>query len=220
MRPVTGSTDTIGPEPIAPTRRTQAQRSERTRELLLTATIECLLELGYTGTTVQEVCRRAGLSRGAQQHHFATKAELMTQALEYLVRKLSDQVRDSVRDLADDPDRVAKAIDLLWDSYSGDLSTAALELWVAARTDPDLRATLLPMDRALGRATRALYRELGWRAGDDGITTVPAERLDTLFWLTVNLTRGLALDAMIGGDPARRAEILAEWKRIASNVLS
>ncbi|HJP79518.1 MAG TPA: TetR/AcrR family transcriptional regulator [Pseudonocardiaceae bacterium] len=217
---MTGSTDTIGHEPIAPIRRTQAQRSERTRELLLTATIECLLELGYTGTTVQEVCRRAGLSRGAQQHHFATKAELMTHALEYLVSKLSDQVRDSVRDLADDPDRVAKAIDLLWDSYSGDLSTAALELWVAARTDPELRATLLPMDRALGRATRALYRELGWRAGDDGITAVPAERLDTLFWLTVNLTRGLALDVMIGGDPARRAEILAEWKRIASNVLS
>jgi AcrR family transcriptional regulator len=205
--------------PPARTPRTQAQRSERTRELLLTATIECLLELGYTGTTVQEVCRRAGLSRGAQQHHFATKAELMTHALEYLVGKLSDQVRDSVRELADDPDRVAKAIDLLWDSFSGDLSTAALELWVAARTDAELRATLLPMDRALGRATRALYGELGWRTGDDGITTVPAERLDTLFWLTVNLTRGLALDAMIGGDPARRAAILAEWKRMASGVL-
>ena len=203
----------------AHTRRTQAQRSEHTRELLLTATIECLLELGYTRTSVQEICRRAGLSRGAQQHHFPTKAELMTHALEYLVTKLADQVRDSVHELADDPDRVAKAIDLLWDSFSGDLSTAALELWVAARTDPELRATLLPMDRALGRATRALYRELGWRADTDAVTSVSAERLDTLFWLTVNLTRGLALDAMIGGDPARRAEILAEWKRIASDTL-
>lgn len=205
--------------PPARTHRTQAERSERTRELLLTATIECLLELGYTGTTVQEICRRAGLSRGAQQHHFATKAELMTHALEYLVNKLSDQVRDSVRELADDPDRVAKGIDLLWDSFSGDLSTAALELWVAARTDPELRATLLPVDRALGHATRTLYRELGWRAGEDGITTVSQPRLDTLFWLTVNLTRGLALDAMIGGDPARRAQILTEWKRIASEAL-
>ncbi|HEX4226574.1 MAG TPA: TetR/AcrR family transcriptional regulator [Pseudonocardiaceae bacterium] len=205
----------------APLRRTQAQRSERTRELLLAATIECLLELGYTGTTVQEVCRRAGLSRGAQQHHFATKAELMTHALEYLVTKLSDQVRDSVRVLADDPDRVAKAIDLLWDSFSGDLSTAALELWVAARTDPELRATLLPVDRALGHATRDLYRELGWRAdGSGAVTSVSEERLDTLFWLTVNLTRGLALDAMIGGDALRRGQILTEWKRIASDALS
>jgi AcrR family transcriptional regulator len=203
----------------ARTHRTQAQRSEHTRELLLAATVECLLELGYTRTTVQEICRRAGLSRGAQQHHFATKAELMTHALEYLVSKLSDQVRDSVRLLADDPDRVAKAIDLLWDSFSGDLSTAALEMWVAARTDPELRASLLPMDRALGHATRALYRELGWRAGTDGVTSVSAERLDTLFWLTVNLTRGLALDSMIGGDEARRGQILAEWKRIAGDAL-
>jgi AcrR family transcriptional regulator len=202
--------------------RTQAERSERTRKLLLDATIECLLELGYTGTTVQEICKRAGLSRGAQQHHFATKAELMTHALEYLVGKLRDQVLDSVRTLPADPDRVAKAIDLLWDSFSGDLSTAALELWVAARTDPELRATLQPVDRALGKATRALYRELGWRPAsetEDGIADVAPQRLDTLFWLTVNLTRGLALDAMIGGDATRRQELLTEWKRIATEVL-
>ncbi len=205
------------------THRTQAQRSERTRELLLEATIDCLLELGYTGTTVQEICKRAGLSRGAQQHHFATKAELMTHALEYLVGRLRDQVLASVRTLPADPDRVAKAIDLLWHSFSGDLSTAALELWVAARTDPELRATLQPVDRALGKATRALYRELGWRPAsptETGIAEVAPERLDTVFWLTVNLTRGLALDAMIGGDPARREEMLTEWKRIATEILA
>jgi hypothetical protein len=36
-----------------------------------------------------------------------------------------------------------------------------------------------------------------------------------LFWLTVNLTRGLALDAELGGDPNRRRLLLEEWKRIA-----
>lgn len=36
-----------------------------------------------------------------------------------------------------------------------------------------------------------------------------------LFWLTVNLTRGLALDAELGGDPKRRRQLLEEWKRIA-----
>ncbi|HWC83092.1 MAG TPA: TetR/AcrR family transcriptional regulator [Pseudonocardiaceae bacterium] len=201
-------------QPIAQSRthRTQAERSERTRELLFEATIECLLELGYAGTSVNEICKRAGLSRGAQQHHFATKAELMAHALEYLVGKLTAGVIDSVRGLPDEPDRIDRGIDLLWESFSGTLSTAAMELWVAARTDPELRETLLPVDRALGRATLETYREIAW-------PDLPEERMETLYWLTVNLTRGLAMDAMIGGDPGRRAKLLAEWKRMANAMV-
>jgi AcrR family transcriptional regulator len=198
--------------PSTRTHRTQAERSERTRAQLLESTIECLLDLGYAGTSVNEICKRASLSRGAQQHHFATKAELMAHALEYLVTKLGDQVLDAVQQLVDDPDRVAKGIDLLWQSFSGTLSTAAMELWVAARTDPELRGAMLPVDRALGRVTFDLYRRLAWQ-------DVPADRMDTLFWLTVNLTRGLAMDAMIGGDETRRTHLLEEWKRIATEVL-
>ncbi|HEX3649496.1 MAG TPA: TetR/AcrR family transcriptional regulator [Pseudonocardiaceae bacterium] len=194
------------------THRTQAERSEHTRAQLFEATIDCLLDLGYAGTSVNEICKRAGLSRGAQQHHFATKAEMMAHALEYLVTKLRDQVMDSVHRLADDPDRVAKGIDLLWQSFSGTLSTAAMELWVAARTDPELGGAMLPVDRALGRATYDLYRELAWH-------DVPDDKMDTLFWLTVNLTRGLAMDAMIGGDEARRNHLLDEWKRLATTFL-
>jgi AcrR family transcriptional regulator len=201
------------PRVATPTRRTQAERSEQTREQLLAATIECLLDLGYARTTVQEVCTRAGLSRGAQQHHFATKAELMARALEYLVTKLRTEVVDAIRAQPPGPDRLAHGVDLLWESFSGTLSTAALELWVAARTDPELRATLLPVDRALGRATFDVFREFAW-------ADVPAERLDTLFWLTVNLTRGLALDAMIGGDAARRTRLLTEWKHLATTHLT
>src|SRR5258707_1842078 len=135
------------------THRTQAERSERTREQLFDATIDCLLDLGYAGTSVNEICKRAGLSRGAQQHHFATKGELMAHALEYLVGKLRDQVVDAVRELADDPDRVAKGIDLLWRPFSRPPSPAALELWAAAPTHPDIRGRLLPGVRDIGRST-------------------------------------------------------------------
>jgi AcrR family transcriptional regulator len=207
------ATGTVPNRSDALAHRTQAQRSERTRELLFDATIECLIDLGYAGTSVNEICKRAGLSRGAQQHHFATKAELMAHAMEYLVTKLRDQVVDSVGTLADDPERVSTGIELLWESFSGTLSTAAMELWVAARTDPELRAALLPVDRALGRSTFEMYRAMAWK-------DVPAEHIDTLFGLTLNLVRGLALEAMIGGDPARRKHLLAEWQRIATTLLT
>ena len=68
--------------PSVPVRRTHAERSATTRTALLDATIECLAELGYSGTTTAEVVRRAGLSRGAQVHHFPTKALLIAAALD------------------------------------------------------------------------------------------------------------------------------------------
>lgn len=188
------------------THRTQQERSERTRELLLDATIECLVDLGYSGASVNEICKRAGVSRGAQQHHFATKAELMTSALRHLFGKLIDQLKVDGAALPDGDAKLTTGIDLLWRNFSGTLSTAAMELWVAARTDPELRAALLPVDRELGHATLERYRA----AGD-----LPAAVTDTMVLLTINLTRGLALDAMLGGDASRREKLLQEWKRMA-----
>lgn len=190
--------------------RTQQERSERSRELLLDATIECLVELGYARTTVNEICLRAGLSRGAQQHHFTTKAELMTSALEHLFARLGEEIVTATEQLPPGRERITKGIDLLWRAYSGTLSTAAVELWVAARTDPELRRSLLPVDRALGHATLEFYRRVV--GGSD--LEVDEQRLQTVLLLTVNLIRGLALDAMIGGDRERRAALLQEWKTV------
>ncbi len=189
------------------THRTQAQRREQTRTALLDATIDCLVEVGYARTSVQEICARAGVSKGAVQHHFTAKAELMAAAVEHLTTKLRRRLAESLDGLPGGGSGVAAAIDLLWAGYSGTLSTAVTELWVAARTDPELRAAIRPVDRALGRATLEHVTQV---AGE-----LPPERAEMLFWLTVNLTRGLALDAELGGDPNRRRQLLEEWKRIA-----
>jgi AcrR family transcriptional regulator len=148
------------------------------------------------------------VSRGAQQHHFTTKAELMAHAVEYLVTRLAEQMRVSALRVPAGPERIVAAVDLLSDGFSGSLSEAAMELWVAARTDGELREVMRPIDRALARSTLRVFREV---LGD----SLPEERAGTLFWLTVNLVRGLALDAMIGGDPRRRRQLLDEWKAIA-----
>lgn len=187
--------------------RTQAERREQTRTALLDATIDCLVEIGYARTSVQEICARAGVSKGAVQHHFSAKAELMAAAVAHLTTRLKNQLTASLGTLPSGADGIPTAIDLLWEGYSGTLSKAVTELWVAARTDPELRAAIRPVDRALGRATMEHITAV---AGD-----LPRERAETLFWLTVNLTRGLALDAELGGDPQRRKQLLDEWKRIA-----
>jgi hypothetical protein len=85
-------------------------------------------------------------------------------------------------------------------------------VWVAARPDRALRSAIRPVDRALGRATLERILEV--------TTELPREQAETLFWLTVNLTRGLALDAELGGAPARRKQLLEEWKRLAVRLVS
>ncbi|GAA5163852.1 MULTISPECIES: TetR/AcrR family transcriptional regulator [Amycolatopsis] len=187
--------------------RTQAQRREQTRTALLDATIDCLVELGYARTSMQEICSRAGVSKGAAQHHFADKAELMAAAVAHLTTKRMAALTESLEALPGGLDAIPAAVDLLWEGYSGALATASTELWIAARTDPALREAIRPVDRALGRTALRRVRSI---VGD-----LPAEQVETLFWLTVNLARGLALDAELGGAPARRKQLLEEWKRIA-----
>lgn len=190
--------------------RTQAERREQTRSALLDATIGCLVELGYSRASLQEICARAGVSKGAQQHHFATKAELMAAAIEHLTARIREEIIAASGSLEEGPRLIERGIELIWQGFSGTLSAAVMELWVAARTDPELAVAMRPVDRALGRSTLELFRSL---AGD-----LPPQRSETLYWLTVNLIRGLALDAEIGGDPARRAQLLEEWKRIMRRV--
>ncbi|HET7736211.1 MAG TPA: TetR/AcrR family transcriptional regulator [Nocardioidaceae bacterium] len=128
-------------------RRTQAERRAETTDRVLAATIDCLVEQGYANTSTRHIARRAGLTVGAVQHHFPSKADLMAAAL----RALGDQMADEF--LADAPtqdapgDRVAQLLDRLWEVHRGPLFAAGLELWVAARSDAELRVAMEEVTR-------------------------------------------------------------------------
>ncbi|WP_412539650.1 TetR/AcrR family transcriptional regulator [Longispora sp. K20-0274] len=187
------------------------ERSERTRERLLDATVESLIEIGYARTSMQEVCTRAELSRGAQLHHFPTKAGLMAAAIAHLTRKQTERVLAVGENLPEGPGRMAALIDLMWEGFSGPLAKASIELWVACANDPELRAVMLPVDRTLAHATLELCRK--YAGGAD------PKVVETIGWLTIDLHRGIAVDELLGGDPKRRARLLETWKRMAVAAL-
>ena len=62
----------------------QQERSRITREGLLRAAVDVLAEQGWAAATVATVAARAGVSRGAAQHHFPTRESLVTATLERL----------------------------------------------------------------------------------------------------------------------------------------
>src|SRR3954466_5889986 len=62
----------------------QEERSRAMRARLMDATIDCLVEHGFGGTSTTLISERAGVSRGAQLHHFPTKNDLVVAAVEHL----------------------------------------------------------------------------------------------------------------------------------------
>jgi AcrR family transcriptional regulator len=133
----------------------QAERSAATKERLLDATVRCVIERGYRATSLPEVCRRAGVSRGAQLHHYKTKQELVAAAVEHLLSQRLVELELRLRQTAGGVLDLSDAASRIWAVYTGDTFYAWLELTVAARTEPALRALVAGLDaRFVERAER------------------------------------------------------------------
>lgn len=88
-----------------------------------------------------EIQARAGVSRGALLHHFASRTDLLVAAVDHLfAARLTAMYEQSLT--LPRTNRLDQAIDLLWENFQQPLSTAALELWVASRTYPDLATAI------------------------------------------------------------------------------
>ena len=144
---------------MPPTRRTQAERSAATQAKLLDAALDCLVELGYAGTTTTVVAERAAVSRGAQLHHFPTRAVLVAAAVEHLYARMTAEYQRGFAALAPRAERLRAAIRLLWSMYSSRHFPAVIELFTAARSDGELRAHLEPIAARHQRNVHRLARE-------------------------------------------------------------
>jgi AcrR family transcriptional regulator len=140
--------------------RTQAERRATTRAALLDATVACLAERGYAGLTTTEIVRRAGVSRGAQVHHFPTKEGLVIAAIDHLLELRLEEYAKAFAALPDDQRDTGTALELLWTMFTGPTFTAWLELVVASRTDPPLKAELRTVTARFDERVGELFAEL------------------------------------------------------------
>jgi AcrR family transcriptional regulator len=198
--------------PVA-SRTPQQERSRATQARLLEATVDCLVERGWSGTTTTVVAARAGVSRGAQLHHYPTKAALVLAAVEHLSERRAAEIRAEAAALPAGRGRVDAVIDMLATAFTGPLFVAALEVWVAARTDPALRDALIPLEARVGREMHRLTVELlGVDERRPGVREAVRATLDLL--------RGLGVANLLSDDSARRRTLLAAWKRQLATVIA
>jgi AcrR family transcriptional regulator len=197
---------------VVPTRQTQADRSRQTRRKLMEATVECLVELGWTGTTTVVVAERAGVSRGAQLHHFRTRGELVSAAVEYVGAQRARDMLTRAEQLRETADRTTAVVEFIADFFIGSQFAAALELWVAARTDPELKELVVPLEARLGRECHRIAVTLL-----DADESRPGVR--EAVQATLDLARGLALANQLTDDGPRRRRILRQWSRMLETAL-
>jgi len=182
------------------------------RARLLEATVECLVEHGFAGTSTTLVSERAGVSRGAQLHHFPTKNDLVVAAVEHLTEKRGAELAAAAVGLPTGRRRTRAVLQMLADHFTGPVFTAALELWVAARTDEALMSAVGPLEQRVGRETHRMTVEL---LGAD--ESRPGTR--ELVQATLDLVRGLGLANTITDDARRRGRILDRWADVLDQHL-
>ena len=198
---------------LAAVRRTQAERSATTRTQLLDATLVCLQELGYARTTTTEIARRAGVSRGAQLHHFPTKVELVTQAVEHLFERRHAEFLAAFERLPVGPgQRLDAAIDLLWSMVKGPAFLAWLELAVAARTDAELAGPVADLTSRFTVMVDSTFRRL-----------FPSDAHNPFFDIAPRfafaLLDGLALERLHLPDDAAAERVVDLLKRLAGLIM-
>jgi TetR/AcrR family transcriptional repressor of nem operon len=82
------------------------------RMKLLEATLGLVREQGYAATTVDDICKRAGVSKGSFFHHFKSKEELILGAVDHWNQFTTDVFEQApYQSLADPRDRILGYVD-------------------------------------------------------------------------------------------------------------
>ena len=195
----------------APYREPQQDRSRATRARLLEAAITCLADQGYQASTVAVVAERAGVSRGAAQHHFPTREALFTAALEHVTRERAEEMKQELAGLPGRPD-TPRIVEVVFALFTGTLFRAALALWVAAAAEPALREQIVPLEARMGREAHRLVVDL---LGADEKRPGVRETVQA----TLDLARGLGLADLLTDDSRRRAGIARQWAHLLDAAL-
>ncbi|WP_104020511.1 TetR/AcrR family transcriptional regulator [Roseovarius nitratireducens] len=176
-------------------RRTQTERSDRTRRLLHEATIALLMEVGYSNTTSLGIAKRAGVSRGAQTHHYPEKIDLIVAATEDMFDAFAEGLSKQATELRSGTLSLDDFLARVWmRMLEGDWFYASLEIIVAARGDEELRRRLQPAIFSLHSRFESIWRET--------FAPTPGSDLDpaVVMNIVMNMCRGMAVQAVLRPD--------------------
>jgi AcrR family transcriptional regulator len=195
----------------------QEERSRVSRQRILDAAVQCLVEYGYAGASTLRIQELAGISRGGLLHHFPSRDELLVGAVQHLassrVAELREEIGATITAPDGDPVRIDAAVGQMWANFHQPFFWASTELWVAARYNTALRDALGPAERQLQKAIHVTL------AAMFGPVWAARPRFREAVDILLSSMRGVAL--AYGFDPrvAERDPHLGQWRTMARALL-
>ena len=187
---------------------TGQQRGEETRSNILGAALKCFGQRGYEATGVAEICKRAGVTKGAFYYHFPSKQAVFLELFNRWLEGISKQLAEARSEATGVPEgllRMADKAQGVFDAAGGQL-TMFLEFWSEAQHDAVIRKVIL----APYRRYRDYFSEI-IRAGIEEQTLKPVDP-DVAAEVVVSLAVGLVLQGVL--DPKG-----ADWGKTARNAI-
>ncbi|NVO58596.1 TetR/AcrR family transcriptional regulator [Rhodobacteraceae bacterium B1Z28] len=188
-------------------KRKQQQKSEDMRARLRRATLLTLMEKGFRNAGTPEICRLAGVSRGAMFHHYPNRNALLLDAAIDLWHEVPERLRGLVANLKDGEFDIDAFVDGAWENmFADDVVLPSLELTLAARSDEELAG---PVAEGLQELFNSYYEILhdtfaaqGWNEGAirDSIN------------LVLCALRGLKVQSLVYHSPQFETEMMASLK--------
>jgi len=189
-------------------RRTQAERSEETRERILKAASNLIRKRGYARFRTAEVSAEAGLSRGAQLHHFPTKDALVVATLEFVFKQAQELSRKRASAVNRPRDLIEAVIADAREFFFSEHFMVAIDIVLSTSTDHAVRKRILEISRKARRPVETAWTEALLASG------VPAALSADIVALTLSLVRGMALRTLWDNDPKWFDELFRLWKRM------
>jgi len=194
-------------------RRTQLERRNETQGAILSAAIDLLAEHGYARFSASRVAAQAGVSRGAQEHYFPKKNDLIAAATRYAMREAVEHAQSLARTDSNSADLVAKFLNDSQHFFFRPVYRAMIEIMIAARSDRALARILNPIVLDARQTLNGIWIETLGAAG------YPRDKAQQFIELTHYLLRGIFLvDTWL---PYRidRSELVEVWRRLAPAIL-
>jgi AcrR family transcriptional regulator len=185
----------------------QAKKSAMTRQAILEAAIQCIVDHGYAQTTTSLIADRANVSRGAMTHHFPSRSDVLTATIEYLHERRLREYRALMQEFDISSkltarEQIETVVDMAWKFATLSSSIAYQEILMASRTDPELRRALEPLEKEFEEALLELVKRLFPRWGG-------REEIETAHDVATFLLIGMNLSHMRSRKKLRSKRVLA-----------
>lgn len=199
--------------PQARRRKTQQERTAETTESLLKATIDLLHDRGFYRMSTVEIAERAGVSRGALNHHFTSKEEIVVSAIRQQLRDSTARLHKMALTIREEGGSTDRIVDFIWSLMTDRLYYVTMEYMPEARHNEDFKSEIVVVVKEFHEGLNAVWAELANQIGAD------VKRTSTVMNATMCLVRGMIAQTTIKDDPAYFAELLDYCKRQVAREL-